>query len=140
MPRGASLNLEFGFRKSAVTLRFHAALDFVDNQENIVAQAFSIHQLPLLEVTAEQSFSLVFELNALPLRRGSYTLNLRIYDSDHSAHSPVCLYLNVLEIRVSADGATMGAAPIQFQALWQTDTTMSLQAIRQHTGALFHPT
>lgn len=120
--RGMPLVLEFFFRNSFATLRLHAALDFVDNQENIVAQAFSLHQGVLFEVAGERAFPLSFALPALPLKGGRYMLNLRIYragESGHESAMPICLYQNILELRVSAGGSTLGGAPVQLQAMWR---------------------
>lgn len=133
--RGTPLVLEFFFHNVSSASLLHAALDFVDNQENIVAQSFSIHQGPVFKVAEAQAFRLSFSLPGLPLRGGSYSINLRIYRAGQAAqesNTPICLYQNIIQLQVGAGGSTLGSAPVQLQANWQTQPLTNDRAPRSN--------
>jgi hypothetical protein len=108
--------------KKSISL-FHVEVEFVDATLKGVAQCISINNNHTFK-NHGGSTSVGFSLNSLPLNRGTYSLNLRIYSADFKSayfFDPLCFYDNLLEIQVISDVLRLGGSPIQLDVDWSQD-------------------
>ena len=115
------LKITFNFEKFNKKLVFHFCVEIFDSNVNCIAQCFSANSGKTFTVSNDSVCQIVFEIHDLPLNRGAYYLNFRVFsaeDKEKCIYEPTLLVEKFLRLNIFSAKIKLGIAPIQLQGNW----------------------
>ena len=113
------LNIDILIDVDPSVKKFNLIYSFVDKEQKIVAQCFSATSSVFFVNNMQKRYQVITKIPFFNLNIGRYSVSLTIREVNEDGNYVGVLadYANLFEIKVKSDIA-LGAAPIQFGALW----------------------